>query len=178
MSKPQRKLFNMRASRRRTVALAVLCTTSGLLSWGCLAEWRVHDPTPAHRPALETVCCGALDQVMLKIDKTYRRAQRLPVRKMRDRNYAVMEDSARQIAEHAAGLESVVDLTGTSPEDRAMFERLADRLGTNARALTAAAAAKNRAGVRESFAKVTSTCNSCHAAFRGPHHGTHNGDSQ
>ncbi len=158
-----------RQERRRTAIGAVLAVVWLTLVGGCLAELRVYDTAPTGRAALAPICCQALHDVMGQIDKTYRRAQRMPVRRMRDRKFAIMEEHARRIAGHASEIMDSADLTNSNAEDNATFGRLASLLATNAASLADAAAAKNRAGVRQAFARLTSTCNSCHAAFRGQH---------
>lgn len=177
MLTPQESLPIVRKARWLTATVAVLCSLTAILACGCLADLRVYEPVQVGRAALHPICCAGMHTVMEKIDKTYRRAHRLPVRQMRDRNFATMEKHARQIAAHAATLTVSADLTGVNSEDAVMFERLAERLGSHAKALASASAKKSRVEVRKWFAKVTSTCNACHAAFRGPHNAEHDGDS-
>lgn len=176
MSTPQ-ELSHVARLRRPIAAWAILCPLSLLSVWGCLAELRVYEPAPASRVALRRICCAGMHEVMGKIDKTYRRAHRLPVRQMRDRNFAVMEEHAQRIATHAATIVRSADLSEVNIEDKAVFGQLAERLGSNAKALASASAKKSRVEVRKWFAKVTSTCNACHAAFRGPHNAENDGDS-
>lgn len=167
----------MKARRWTTGIVVILFSGILLMLWGCLAELRVYDPDPSDRAALHTVCCAGLEKVMGKINKPYRRAYRLPIRQMRDRNFSELAKRADEIAAHAGTIRPSADLAGASSRDRAAFERLADGLQTTARALSTAAAAKDRNRVRELFSKLTATCNSCHAAFRGSHGAKGHGDS-
>ncbi len=161
--------------RLSIAAYAILCPLSLLLAWGCHAAPGVHEPAPEKRAALHPICCGSMHDVMAEIDKTYRRAHRLPVRQMRDRNFVTMEECAQQLAAHATTLTASANLTGADPADAAVFDRLAHRLGTSAAALSSAAGKKNQAEVRKWFATLTSTCNSCHASFRDTHTTEQNG---
>ncbi len=167
----------MKATRWTSRVTMILFPGILLMVWGCLAELRVHDAAPSDRAALHTVCCAGLEKVMGKINKTYRRAYRLPIRQMRDRNFAELAKRADEIAAHAGTITPSANLGGASSQDRAMFETLADRLRTTARALSTAAAEGDRAKVRELSSRLTATCNSCHAAFRGSHGAKGHGDS-
>lgn len=144
------------------------------LVWGCLSDLRVHERTPSARAALHPVCCAGMEKVMASIDKTYRRAVRLPIRQMRTRSFAKLEECAKRIATHAESIVTEADLSEVGPEDRQVFEKMADQLSKTADALSKAAAQRNRPETRELFARMTSTCNSCHAAFRDAHQPTNN----
>ncbi len=146
--------------------------------WGCLSDLRVYEPTPSTRAALHPVCCSGMEKVMGRINKAYRGAVRLPIRQMRTRNFVKLEECAQRIATHAKSIVDEADLSTAGPEDKQIFEKLARRLGETATALSKAAADRNRTETRELFAKMTSTCNSCHAAFRDSHLSTHAGGSQ
>lgn len=163
----------------RPLGMSVILIAGTLsLVWGCLSDLRVYEPTPSTRAALHPVCCAGMRKVMHSINKTYRRAVRLPIRQMRTRNFAKLQECARRIATHAKSIVKEADLSGVGLDDRLVFEKLASRLGETADALSEAAAEHNRTETRELFARMTSTCNSCHAAFRNPELTTHTGGSR
>lgn len=168
----------MTAQSRFTICVGLVgVSAAALLLLGCQSNARMHDRISGDHPALYPVCCADLESVMAKIGKSYRRAHRLPIRQMRNRNFAVLEDCARTLAEHARTVTASADLTPAGANDAALFDRLASQLESTAEALSAAAADKDRKRTGDLFARLTSTCNSCHAAFRAPHGALHDGDS-
>ena len=86
-----------------------------------------------------------------------------------------MEHCAEQDGIYLAVLPDAARLDKLSLAEKAMFERLAARLKANAESLRAAAARRDRARVRETFARLTSTCDTCYAALRESGGAEHNG---
>jgi cytochrome c556 len=153
---------------RLSSATALCCSL--LFAWGCHSEAGLHAIGAAHRPALHAVHAERLAAQMHRIEQTYRKAHRLPIRQMQARQFASLEHCAEQIAAYAATLGEAADLSPLAPEDRAVFNRLAGQLERNAEELKSAAAGKDRVASKAAFARLTSTCNGCHAVFRPATH--------
>lgn len=164
-------------NKHRYSQLVVLFSIVCFTQWGCLNQAKMSEPSYEPRAALHVVCCNKLDSVMKNIDKTYRRAHRLPIRLIRKRNFAILEDSMKQVAEHAQMILVSADLKGVPHEDKFIFERLADKLESKALLTAKAAAAQDHYKTRLLLSELSSTCTSCHAAFRGPYHNNHKGGS-
>ena len=152
-------------------------SAAAMLLLGCQSNVPMYDRISGERPALYPVHGADLESVMAKIGKSYGRAHRLRSGKMQDREFAVLEDCARTLAEHAATVTASVDLTLAGANDAALFDRLAAKLEITADALAAAATDKDRKSTGNLFAQLTATCNSCHAAFRAPHGAQDDGGS-
>ncbi len=155
----------------------ILLATMALLAWGCLAESGFHEIADGHRPALHAVHAEKLAARMAKIDKEYRSVHRLPIRVIRQREFRSLEHCAGLIAEYAAELPQLVEMSELSAEDAAVFQGLAGQLGVHAQALKSAATRQNRPAAREALSKLTSTCNACHASFRHAIGGSSQGGS-
>lgn len=141
------------------------------LAWGCLSDVRVYETAASHRAALHGIHGERISSAMKSIGGTYTKAQRLPIRLIKARGFAQLEHCAKEVASFAVTLPEMVNLHEMNADETAVFEKLAGQLKANADALQAAAASSNRAAVRRTFAKLTSTCNACHAAFREHHSG-------
>jgi len=154
--------------RRAGVASRLAAAVLALAAAGCTARPRSGSAVPEEALAVHVVQGDRLRANMKRLDGL--RGARLPQELDRERESVFQPGdaarSAAQIAETAAHIADSAPLADLSSEERVVFLGLADELRTRATSLAADAPELSAAALRERYAELDASCDSCHQRFR------------
>ncbi len=134
----------------------------------CVTAPRVQPIQSDHAAAVHAVHNEHVSSLMKSISHSHSRVRsfRQPLVRERAQDYKALAGHAAEIVGYAEELRAFADEGLVSGKDRVMFLAFVDTLQERAKALRTAASESSKTGTMKAFARLTSTCNSCHYAFR------------
>ncbi len=152
------------------IVIGTAAAALGLLAVGLsscsTSEQRYHRRLASTgKPALHSVQSERLRDIMarLRFDPM---PQETDSASERERQMREAADVAAAMAEAARSIPDAVGSVQLAETDRAVFLKLADKLGEQARELSATAKGGDYAATGRSLERVQATCNACHSLFR------------
>jgi hypothetical protein len=117
-------------------------------------------------PALHAVQSDRLREIMGRL--TYSLTLDPPDRMTEPQRQArQVAEVARAMAANVRNIPDAVKDAGISDKDREVFLKLADKLGTEAQAVSDAADHQDYEATKQAIERMQTTCNACHSLFKG-----------
>ena len=151
----------------RVWVILAVCLGTALLS-ACVSTPRVEPIQDCHVAAAHAVHATHISNLMKALSKTHARVRshRAPLLRQRNLDYRAIAEAAEEIGVWSRELLSFSEGGTWSERDRYLFRAYVNLLGERAEDLRQSATDRKGRDVKEAYARLTATCNSCHYAFR------------